>query len=378
MTKKNFLFLSAAVVATTVAGLAFVVANGINNNAARQLTADSPAVEGSITFSKSTPRTKITSTKYSFLSQTESGTNIYCVYAGQGMGSTSQLGSMRNYEENNYIVFTLDPTKENEAAFQNITSISITTVNTTDTNNFKIYKSVSGSAVYTSGDSSGDGKTTTVTTEVAGASYIRITSADPTAWLDINSITITYSCYSGRTLTSIAPISPKRTYVVGDTFETPTVKAYYSVGGDEEITDFEISGYDTSVLGKQTVTITYKDKTATYVITVKPTATAEYINYQPYNYTVDALDPTGIDAENSTLPIFAEPGSPVTFHIVLNSGYVFYNWYFDDSEDEPWDQFVTDEDWAKLENDTLTINMVSFELTVMIVYGVAEQYNKNH
>jgi uncharacterized protein YkuJ len=63
----------------------------------------------------------------------------------------------------------------------------------------------------------------------------------------------------------------KTTYSQGQTFDTSgmVVKAVYTDGTSSEISSgYEVSGYNSENLGSQTVTVTYKDKTATFTVEV--------------------------------------------------------------------------------------------------------------
>jgi len=55
------------------------------------------------------------------------------------------------------------------------------------------------------------------------------------------------------------------------------VKATYSDGATQEVTDYEVSGYDKNTVGHQPITVTYEDKTAEFSVNVvdpnKPTVT---------------------------------------------------------------------------------------------------------
>lgn len=71
------------------------------------------------------------------------------------------------------------------------------------------------------------------------------------------------------TLESIAVSGEKTTYTVGEEFVKPTVKATYSDGSKEDVTaSATFDGYNMSVAGTYTVTVSYEDKTTEYQITV--------------------------------------------------------------------------------------------------------------
>ncbi|MBO6261086.1 MAG: bacterial Ig-like domain-containing protein, partial [Bacilli bacterium] len=77
-----------------------------------------------------------------------------------------------------------------------------------------------------------------------------------------------------KTLVSISLSGNQKTeFTVGDTFsaEGLVVTAHYSDDSSEaiDLNNVEISGYNMNQEGKQTITVSYQGKTATYEITVK-------------------------------------------------------------------------------------------------------------
>ena len=73
---------------------------------------------------------------------------------------------------------------------------------------------------------------------------------------------------------SITVTAPTKTeYTVGDELDLDGMKvtAKYSDGTTKDIavTDCEVSGYDTTKTGEQTVTVTYEGKADTFKVTVK-------------------------------------------------------------------------------------------------------------
>ena len=114
------------------------------------------------------------------------------------------------------------------------------------------------------------------------------------------------------TLESIAVTAPTKTeYTVGEELDLAGMKvtAKYSDGSTEDIavTDCEVSGYDKTKTGEQTVTVTYEGKTNTFKVTVKEAAATPKLPYEDvaetdwfydevaYNYfaeTMTGTDPT--------------------------------------------------------------------------------------
>lgn len=83
-------------------------------------------------------------------------------------------------------------------------------------------------------------------------------------------------------LTGIQLTPPsKTTYVEGEELDTAgmVVKAEYNNGTSEEVTGYTVTGYDKNTIGKQTITVTYEEKTATFDVTVtERIITDVYIN----------------------------------------------------------------------------------------------------
>jgi hypothetical protein len=84
----------------------------------------------------------------------------------------------------------------------------------------------------------------------------------------------------------ITSLPNKTTYSIGENLDTTglTVTATLEDGTQNDVTAFTVSGYDAEKTGKQTVTVTYKGKTATFTVTVTP-ASIESINNE---YTTDS------------------------------------------------------------------------------------------
>lgn len=98
---------------------------------------------------------------------------------------------------------------------------------------------------------------------------------------------ITYSnytttCAAPRDIDHIEVTGTPATFWKGDEFNHTgmTVKAYYTEGDPDDVTgSATYSGYDMSVAGEQTVTVTYKSKTDTYEIDVKTIANTQVTAY---------------------------------------------------------------------------------------------------
>ena len=70
----------------------------------------------------------------------------------------------------------------------------------------------------------------------------------------------------------------KTEYEIGDELDLTglVVTAHYSDGSYQEVTDYEVSGFDSAAAGEKTVTVTYQGETVSFKITVKEdTASSE-------------------------------------------------------------------------------------------------------
>ena len=106
--------------------------------------------------------------------------------------------------------------------------------------------------------------------EVVGSNQARITK-----------ITLNYKEgeVAADELVTINVIDPKIDYYQGAEFEEPKVKAVYSNGGVSEVEGAIFSGYDMSVVGEQTVTVTYGGKSTSYIINVSALEGDKYVKY---------------------------------------------------------------------------------------------------
>jgi flagellum-specific peptidoglycan hydrolase FlgJ len=80
------------------------------------------------------------------------------------------------------------------------------------------------------------------------------------------------------TLTSItvSKTPTKTVYVIGESYDGSglTITAAYSDKSTKTVTGYKISGFNSDKVGTQTITVTFEDKTCTFVITVKEKETA--------------------------------------------------------------------------------------------------------
>lgn len=102
------------------------------------------------------------------------------------------------------------------------------------------------------------------------------------------------------TLASLKITPPEKTeYILGEELDTSglVVTAVYSTGDTETITDYILSKYDKNMLGKQIITVSYKDLTASFYVNVYGTTTGIRISHYPvktYYKAGEELDTTGL------------------------------------------------------------------------------------
>lgn len=101
-------------------------------------------------------------------------------------------------------------------------------------------------------------------------------------------------------LTSISVTPPtKLEYITGEDIDLSgmVVTAVCDTGATEVVTDYNVSGYNPGNLGQQTITVTYKELTAAFQVSVYGTTTDIRIAHYPvktYYKTGEALDTTGL------------------------------------------------------------------------------------
>lgn len=101
-------------------------------------------------------------------------------------------------------------------------------------------------------------------------------------------------------LTSIRVTPPtKLEYITGEDIDLSgmVVMAVCDTGAAEVVTDYNVSGYNPGNLGQQTITVTYKELTATFQVSVYGTTTDIRIAHYPvktYYKTGETLDTTGL------------------------------------------------------------------------------------
>ena len=125
----------------------------------------------------------------------------------------------------------------------------------------------------------------------AGTKTITVTSQGQTATFDILVIAI-YKI-------EITTLPTKLEYRKGDTLDTTglVVSTVWTDGSKETITDYTLSGFDSTETGEKTITITYQTFTATFNVTVVADTAGIRISHYPnkvYYKIGETLDTTGL------------------------------------------------------------------------------------
>ena len=176
------------------------------------------------------------------------------------------------------------------------------------------------SSSYTGTSSITDGSTTTtltITTSTAVPIYILVKNAG-------SAQEVSYEKYSDITITgiSVTTLPNKTTYYQKELFDNTgmIVTATTNAGSTVEISDYEVSGFDSSSAGTKTITVTASGKTTTFDITVSEASiTAISVTTMPskVNYHIGKeFDSTGIVVTATT-----SDGNTVT----LNSNQLEYS-----------------------------------------------------
>ena len=167
------------------------------------------------------------------------------------------------------------------------------------------------------------------TSEVIDASMDMISGYDANV-IGKQTITVTYKGKTttfeinvkAKSVTKIEVTSPnKLEYIEGQGLDLSggKVKVFYDNGASEEIslTDDMINGYDTSIVGKQTIIVTYQGKTATFDVNViEKVITKIEMNSLPnkVNYLVDQK----FEINGATIKVYYNDGSEEIVNVDSN------------------------------------------------------------
>ena len=172
----------------------------------------------------------------------------------------------------------MDPqpvTKPQEVAGVTVSSVTITSVPTRkqyELNGLDILPDLTGGTIYIK-YSNGQSRSCAITrwmvsgfdNTTEGTKTITVTCGGKSATFTISVV--------NRVLEgiSIAAAPNKTSYIVGEKLDTTGLKvmANYSDNTSNEVTEYTVTGFDSDSVGQQTVTVTYKDMTATFTVTVR-------------------------------------------------------------------------------------------------------------
>ena len=157
------------------------------------------------------------------------------------------------------------------------------------------------------------------TSEVIDASMDMISGYDANV-IGKQTITVTYKGKTttfeinvkAKSVTKIEVTSPNELeYIEGQGLDLSggKVKVFYDNGTSEEIslTDDMISGYDASIVGKQTITVTYQGKTATFEINVKAKSVTKIEVTSPNK--LEYIEGQGLDLSGGKVKVFYDNGT---------------------------------------------------------------------
>ena len=164
-----------------------------------------------------------------------------------------------------------------------------------------------------------------VTAVAAGSCTITATSTIDTSKKGTCSVTVTNS--TPKTLSSISISGYQTQFTIGDTFAFGgTVTAHYSDSSTANVTSSAtFSGYDMSVAGNYTVTVSYTyggtTKTATYQITVSTSGSTPVSNYFEIVFKTGSGDGTAMSTSTSETNYISSGGEYVSSISSVSSTY---------------------------------------------------------
>lgn len=317
-------------------------------------------VTGSILFSRETGSfTRIDETTSSTSATTGSGATYYAIaHSISDVESTGYIAQFGFGDiETQYVTFSTNPTGGADFEFQKITGIKITTASAS---NQTLYAQSSSDGVnFSNAYSVTCNSNPEKVTFDSPLTYIRVATGSAQT-RNIRSIELFYECGEDpeptKEVDHLSFSSMKGNYVLGDSFEEPTVVAYYTDDTHEEV-EASFSDVDMTKTGKQTVTATYQGVSKDFTIEVWPSSTAQHITYK--GFFVEDYEETETSAflkDSSVLPQYGEPGETVTFTPVFKDIYM----YADCSEETGEIVFVLDG-----KNVTFTMPNSGVEICIM-------------
>ena len=302
MTKKqrNYFFLG-SIVSVFVMAAALLFGTGKISLSPLNVRGSTEIVEGTVTWNKDSSYTQHGSGRRTYYTSTSRGTGIYMYSYGRWTPSGSAIfDSTRQNDSYGVYITTEQQSTTSLFSFQYIKAVTITTGSYTtvsSSNGVKLYvNGLEGDPYVKTGLSS---STSYRITEIEGGTSLAILLAHESYEVDINSITIEYSCIPGgipavKSLSSISLSGPTTVFTVGDAFSFGgTVTAHYTDFTTSNVTaSSTFTGYDMSTAGEYTVTVSYTEgttETASYTITVNENDGTRY-NYSKRKYSGATYD----------------------------------------------------------------------------------------
>lgn len=317
-------------------------------------------VTGSILFSRETGSfTRIDEKTSSTSATTGNGSTYYAIaHSISDVESTGYIAQFGFGDiDTQYVTFSTNPTGGADFEFQKITGIKIATASAS---NQTLYAQSSSDGVnFSNAYSVTCNSSPEKVTFDSPLTYIRVGTGSAQT-RNIRSIELFYECGEdpepAKEVDHLSFSSMKSNYVLGDSFEEPTVVAYYTDGTHEEV-EASFSDVDMTKTGKQTVTATYQGVSKDFTIEVWPSSTAQHITYK--GFFVEDYEETETSVflkDSSVLPYYGEPGETVTFTPVFKDAYI----YADCSEETGEIVFVLDG-----KNVTFTMPNSGVEICIM-------------
>lgn len=294
--KQKKLFLLTSMMSVFVMAVTVLFTGGKLSMSPFSVRGGTEEVNGSITWTWSnSERIKHANNRYSFLRRTQRGTGIYLYSYGQGNQGSGKIWSSKYNTTYSYGLF-VSATEGSSSLFefQSITSISIVTASSSDSGaTFAIYGGGTDTTPLITKTILTPGQTISYTPS-SETKYLSINATNG-YWVDIESITVNYSCSTGgspsaKSLSSISLSGQTTEFAIGDEFVFGgTVTATYSDFTTDDVTALvTFSGYDMSEPGNQTVTVSYTEsgvtETTSYSITVSSSESSVVTLSGIYNF----------------------------------------------------------------------------------------------
>lgn len=308
--KQRKLFLLTSVMSVFVMAVAVLFTGGKVSLRPFNVRSSGETVNETITWDKNSLKTSHSSYNKTYVATTTSGTAIYLYSRSYWPTSGDEIFDGKEATSGPYGIFVSaeEGNKDSLFAFQNITKVSVTTGTRTESGSgFKIYAHGLGENPDVEQSTLYPGSVHTYNFNITNGSSLVILPKNTTE-IDINAVSITYSCSPGgapteKSLSSISVSGQKTGFTVGDTFSFEgTVTAHYSDSTEADVTSSAtFTGYNMGVIGAQTVTVSYTEdevnKTTTYSITVSELPSEDEIigtyNYQTRGITENRKNWTG-------------------------------------------------------------------------------------